>query len=222
MIARTCDFQEYRSLASLHQTCHSRGKSQRISRQVAERFMALLPGIRRVASFCFRHVPRARREELIDDVVAKAYVAYAELVLQGRGELAYATPLARFAVRQIACGRQVGQRQNASEVLSPYAQRRRGFTVRPLVRQKTDCSWEELLVEDRRATPAEVAALRVDFRDWLAGLTGVQRQLALRLAAGETTSDAARRLGVSRPRVCQLRTALRSNWHIFQGEDLPA
>ena len=78
--------------------------------------------------------------------------------------------------------------------------------------------WRDVLVEDRQATPADIAAARIDVSAWLESLPPRSRRLAERLALGESTSDAARQLGVSRSRVSQLRRELHRAWQAFQGE----
>jgi hypothetical protein len=47
------------------------------------------------------------------------------------------------------------------------------------------------VVEDRNAGPAEVAATRIDFSDWLATLPERNRRIAETLATGECTSSVA-------------------------------
>jgi hypothetical protein len=80
-----------------------------------------------------------------------------------------------------------------------------------------DGCWEEIVVEDRRATPADVAACRIDFAEWLRRLTARLRKIALALAAGETTTAAARMFGVTPARISQIRDLLRRSWQAFQG-----
>ena len=186
-----------------------------VSRKTADDFEAMLPSIRRVAAFGFRHAPRWCREDLINDVIAKAYVAFAELVARGKAALAYPTVLANYAVRQIKNGRQLGCRQNVRDALSSYSQRRKGFVVRPLSDRDAHGEWEELTV-DRKANPADVAACRIDFRHWLSRLKRFKRQVALRLARGDSTSEVARYFRLSRARISQLRQELRASWNEFQ------
>lgn len=64
-------------------------------------FVKMLPQIRRFASYYSRKEARAAREELIAEVVASAYLNFACLIERDRLDVAYPTPLARFAVKQI-------------------------------------------------------------------------------------------------------------------------
>lgn len=49
-------------------------------------------------------------------------------------------------------------------------------------------SWQEIVVEDHRVGPAEIAACRIDFASWLKLLPCRLRKIAWTLASGETTS----------------------------------
>jgi hypothetical protein len=181
-------------------------------------FLEMLPTIRRVASYAFRHLRRAVREDLTADVVANAFAAFRRLVARGKAALAYPTVLAKFAIRQVRAGRRVGAKLNVGDVLSPYAQRRKGFTVRSFREAGERSEWQEQVVEVRRASPAEVAGFKIDFAEWLKQLTRSKRQVALRLVAGDTTGEAARRFRLTPARVSQLRKELRQNWGEFHGE----
>jgi hypothetical protein len=192
----------------------------RVTQETAEVFVAMLPSIQRVASYAFRHLPRWRKRELIQDVMAKAYVAFVELVARGKAALAYPTVLAKYAIRQLRDGRQVGCRRSSRDVLSPFAQRKKGFIVERLNKATSRGRWEELVTEDRHATPADLAACRLDFSDWLKRLQRFKRQLALRLADGDTTTEAARRFKLSLGRVSQARRELRASWDEFQAMPL--
>jgi DNA-binding NarL/FixJ family response regulator len=70
----------------------------------------------------------------------------------------------------------------------------------------------------KRATPAEVAACRIDFAEWLRRLTARLRKIALALASGETTKGAAEQFGLSPARISQLREWLKKSWEEFQGD----
>ena len=59
---------------------------------------------------------------------------------------------------------------------------------------------------------------RLDFASWLSTLSNRDRQLAEKLALGETTGRVARMFRISAARVSQLRRELCANWHRFVGE----
>ena len=175
-----------------------RPKSNRKTSARHAEFLAMLPAIRRSAQIAFRKLPPELRHDLIEEVVANSYVAFARLVERGQADRALAPPLARYAIAQIRVGRRVGSRLRIGDAMSTYAQFRKQFSVERLdhFSEEKGC-WGEILVEDKRATPADVAACRIDFAEWLRRLTARLRKIALALAAGETTSAAARMFGVT-------------------------
>jgi hypothetical protein len=182
-------------------------------------FVAMLPAIRRTAQITFRKIRPELRDDLIEEVVANAFVAYARLVERGQADRALPSPLARFAIAQVRVGRRVGNRLRIRDVLSNYAQYQKGFQVEALDQfdEEEEC-WQQILIEDKRATPAEVAACRIDFAEWLRRLTARLRKIALALASGETTKGAAEQFGLSPARISQLREWLKKSWEAFQGE----
>jgi hypothetical protein len=180
-------------------------------------FLEMVPRIRRAAQITFRKVPLELRHDLIQEVIANSCVAFARLVERGQADRASASPLARYAIAQVRVGRRVGGRLRIGDALSSYAQYRKQFFVERLDHfSEEDGCWGEVLVEDRRATPADVAAWRIDFAEWLRRLTARLRKIALALAAGETTSTAAEMFGVSPARISQIRELLRRSWEAFQ------
>ncbi len=159
------------------------------------------------------------REDLVAEVVASAYLNFARLVERNKLDVAYPTPLARYAVKQIRAGRRVGNRNDIRDLLSNRA-KRAGTIVGGLLELDERGRWQELLVEDRKTRPADVATCRVDFQAWLATLTVRNRRIAEALAAGSSTTEVAERFGISPGRVSQLRRELHEGWCEFHGEQV--
>ena len=148
-------------------------KSGALTKQQSELFLSLLPAITEKARYAFRNENRDRREELIAETIANAFVAFVRLVNRGLASIIYATPLTEYAVRQVRDGRRVGCNLNVDDVSSEYAQRRQHFTVESLNRfDARNGDWREVLIEDRHAGPAETAAARIDISDWFDSLPG--------------------------------------------------
>jgi hypothetical protein len=181
--------------------------------------MAMLPAIRRQAQITFRKIRPELRHDLIEEVIASCFTAYARLVELGKTDRAFPSALCRFAIAQIRAGRRVGNRLRAREVLSQHSQYRYGFQVEQLdyFDEEENC-WQEIVVEDKRATPAEIATCRIDFSAWLRLLPKRLRRIALALAAGETTKAVAKKFNVSSARISQLRLWLKESWERFQGD----
>ncbi|MAD79506.1 MAG: hypothetical protein QGG71_21735 [Pirellulaceae bacterium] len=184
------------------------------------RFMDMMPTIYDQVRFAFRHELPERRNELIAEAIANCWVSFVKLVERDLQDVIYATPLAQFAIRQVISGHKVGGKPNKNDITSEYAQKMKQITVERLTRyNKRKSMWLELLVEDRHAGPADTAAARIDFGDWLRTLGGRRRRIAETLAKGETTSVAAAKFKVSLGRISQLRRELRDDWDRFHGED---
>jgi hypothetical protein len=181
------------------------------------RFLALLPSIERYARFRFRHLTSGLRQELVQETIARALTDYVRLVERDQEYVAGAGALARYAVAQVRSGRRVGGRLNARDISSRYCRTRKGVGLEPLVRRdEAGGNWQEILVEDRSAGPADVASARIDVKQWLESLSDRNRSLAERLAAGETTSGAAQLFGITAGRISQLRRTLEASWLAFQ------
>ncbi len=184
--------------------------------QQNEKFLDLLPRICSQARRAFRQLRPEHRDELVQEVLANAYCQFVRLARRGKADVAYATPLANFAIRQVIAGRRVADKPRLRDALSPQARSVDGIIVERLDRfDKQECEWREVLVEDRHATPADIAAARIAVADWFRSLAPRNRRIAKTLAMGETTTDAAGQFGVSRARISQLREELKTSWEKF-------
>ncbi len=182
-----------------------------------ERFLEMIPAIQRYARSAFRNLRSQVREEAVCAVVADAFFAFRRLVELGKQDRAYATPLARFAVRRYWAGRCAGMTQGR-DLTSSKARTTHGVIIERLDKLDNQTqNWRQTLVEDRRATPADIAAARIDVAAWLRSLSQRNRRIAETLALGNTSSETARQFGVSRARVSQLRRELQASWQAFQG-----
>ncbi len=183
-----------------------------------ERFLKMVPAIQRYARSAFRNLRAQTRDEAICTVVADALFAFRRLVESDKQDRAYATPLARFAVRRYWTGR-CACMPRGRDMMSQKTQTTRGIVIERLeFFDEQEQHWRQALVEDRRASPADTAAARIDVAAWLRSLPRRNRRIAQTLAMGETTSSAARRFGISRARISQLRRELQESWQAFQGE----
>jgi hypothetical protein len=186
-------------------------------------FLKMLPKITDQAYFCFRHLKGDTRDEMVQEVIANACSAYARLAEQGRTGPATWSSLARYAICQVRKGRQIGTTLNVRDVSSRYCQQCKQIKVQTLsCWNEQEQEWSEMIVEDRHATPADVAAFRIDFREFLRSLSRRKRRLALQLAKGHGVSWIAGKFQISVGRVSQLRRELFEAWQQFHGEPVPA
>lgn len=183
-------------------------------------FLTMLPAIQEQARYAFRRLDAEAKEDAVQEIVCAACTAFARLVSQGKAHVASPSALTRFAVRQYRSGRRVGCKLNIKDVSSPYCQMQKRLTLKRLDRRDPDTNqWEEILLEDRRAGPADTAAARLDVREWFQRMGPRDRCIAQALAVGERTRDVAKRFGVSCSRISQKRLEFCSSWNDFQSDD---
>lgn len=77
-----------------------------------------------------------------------------------------------------------GSRLNKGDVLSPANRR---VVVQRLDRSDRHEEWKEVVVEDRRATPADTACARLVLAQWFRSLPRRNRRIAQTLATGESS-----------------------------------
>ncbi len=181
-------------------------------------FIDMLPRVQRHAGRAFRHLPIEAREEAVQETVANAFVAYTRLAERGREHVAFAAPLTRYAIKQVCVGRRVGTSINSRDLMASPTREDR---PRRVLNGTCPDQWQTLLAfgPGRNCdTPAEQAAFRIDFANWLRTLPARDRRLALLLARGERAGRVARCLGVTPARVTQIRQGLCQRWQQFHGE----
>lgn len=183
-------------------------------------FLALLPRIQEYALFAFRGLDAESKQEALQCVVAGALAAYVRLVQLGKTDLAFATPLAMFGVRQYRDGRRFGSHLNVHDVSSEYARRVKSIRLERLDQyDPAEDKWKEVLIQDRHAGPFDIVRTKLDFAAWLRSLPAKRRKVAKALAADERTHDVARKFGLSDGRISQIRAELLASWRQFVGDE---
>src|SRR5665213_1107447 len=178
---------------------------------------SILPAVEAVARARFRRLTACEREESTAEATVTAMIFFVRLVRRGKNPAVFAGRLAQVAVLRVLAGRLVSTPDNNGDVLSRYARQRRGFQVDSLdARQQAPSGiWQEIIIEDRRSTPAETAACRIDVGEWLAGMTIRRRAIAELLAAGYRTEEVAEKFSLSPARISQLRREFEASWRAF-------
>jgi hypothetical protein len=178
----------------------------------------LLPRVVTHARFRFRDLPAADFEEALAETTATALCFFVRLVDRGKNPILFALRIARIATLRVKAGRLLASSDRSRDPLSRFARQRHGFEVASLDDQsdQSGSSWREVLTENHKVTPAEIAASRIDFSAWLGGMTNRRRQIALSLAAGNQTAEVAREFHLSSGRVSQLRREFEASWNEFQ------
>jgi hypothetical protein len=182
-------------------------------------FLSLLPEIQQRLQLAFPLRGAEACEEAIADGVVLCLLSFRRLYEQGRADTVTASNLAWYAAKQIRIGRSASCRQNSQDLMSRYAQRRRGIRVARLdVNEARERDWVVELVQDRRSTVLDHVAARLDVTAWLATLGLRTQRIAADLARGCTTTEVAERFGLSPARISQLRRELARSWAEFQHE----
>lgn len=178
----------------------------------------ILPAVNSIARSRFRHLPPVEREEATAEAVAGAMVSFVRLARRGRNPTEFAGRLATIAVLRVLSGRLAGSPDRSEDVLSRLARQQNGVGVESLDAVRKRNGWQALLVEDRKSTPAEIAASRIDFCEWMNRMKNRRRQIAETLAAGYRTEEVAEMFNLSAGRISQLRREFEASWNEFQRE----
>ncbi len=146
---------------------------------------------------------------------------FVSLVQQNKVDKAAASPLASYACRHVKDGRRCGASLNIRDIDSHYCQQRKNVHKTSWYQRESETGdWRELVVEDRRSNPADIAVTWIDFRNWLESLSRLKRQVAETLASGESTQAVAKHFQVTAGRISQLRRELLESWNAFQGVEV--
>jgi hypothetical protein len=185
-------------------------------------FVSVLPEVQSRVGINFRYLGDEAKEEATQEAVASAFVAFRSLTRRGRLGSSTAGTLSSFAVKHVRSGRHVGgSQERARDVMSTAARRRQRVTVMSYNRPEGDASpWPVSLIADRKASVPDLAAFRIDFKEWVGRMGERDRNVIAQLAEGEKTHVVAERFGLSPGRVSQLRRRYERDWQVFQGEAL--
>ena len=180
-------------------------------------FVAMLPEIEQKLRLAFCRLDPEACEDAIEEGVVHSLLAYVRLVEQGRVEVATPSSLAWYSSRHVKRGRPAAGRMNGKEPMSRYAQIGNGIQI-----ERQPNNWIDAIVQDKRAPVADQVAAKMDVGAWFATLTKRMKQIAKDLAFGCSTSEVARKHGVTAGRISQLRRTLEESWAEFQTEPAPA
>jgi len=180
-------------------------------------FVAMLPEIQQKLRLAFCRLDPEAREDAIEEAIVHSLLAYVRLDKQGRADVATPSSLAWYSSRHVRRGRPAGGRMNGKEPLSRYGQISNHIEI-----QRQPSNWIDAMVEDKRALVADQVAAKMDVGAWYATLTKRMKEIAKDLAFGSSTSEVAKKYGVSAGRISQLRRSLEESWAAFQQAAAPA
>jgi hypothetical protein len=179
----------------------------------------MLPRIERYARIAFRHLSGEKKEDAVCEVIAQCVCAYRRLSDRNELHRAFASVLARYAVKHYHRGRRVGTPQHSRDVYSVEAQNKAGIELCPVGTPRDQrAEWLECLIDGRRMPVPDQAHFRVEFPRWLSLQSSRNQQIAEQLSLGHSTARVARQFGVSPGRISQIRRELHDSWTEFVGE----
>jgi hypothetical protein len=128
--------------------------------------------------------------------------------------------LATLLARAVNSGRRLCGHERKKDVLSPLAQRTKGFAVGKLPDFSTlNGSPLEDALQDNRISPVpEQVSFRCDFPAWRLTRSERDRRVIDDLMLGERTTDVASRHGLTAGRISQLRRDFMLDWHLFTAD----
>ena len=195
--------------------------------QAQREFLEMMPGIQGRAAATFRHLDPAVREEAVADTVALSWKNFLHCLAEHKPVAA--ASLSHYALLAVKSGRTLCG-QSSTDVLArrtlllgrAHVQNLNAFRTAGLPTGADDGWWDgsEALVDKRTwERPLERVRIKHDYGVFLAlqGVTPQERRVFNLIAENYRTGEIARRMGVSAPRVCQIKGALARKLREFLG-----
>jgi hypothetical protein len=193
--------------------------------EVHEKFLTMYPLIRKVIGKAFGGYKRHIREEAIQNSLAWAYDLFMHLVWQGKMDLAYATPIAKYAIQKHRNGRIAGVSRSSTDVLSEATLALGRSDVRqfervsnPVSRRDVDDSEETKVLNFCHLPTERTMTFYLDFEAWYLSQSEHHQRIIFDLAKGESTNDVAHKYGCSAGRISQLRRKFEQSWSEYISE----
>lgn len=187
-------------------------------KSVQASFLILLPQIERHARYSFRQIAcPGLRGDRIAEAIGLAWKWHCRLLEQGKDVFAFPVAFSCLVAKAVKSGRRVCGQEKATDAMSSVAQHRRSFNVRNFSQSSSPEGnlLDEALRDNTQSTVPDQVAFRNDFRAWLGSLTSRNRAIVRELALGHTSTEVARRFGVSAARISQLRRQFHDGWRAF-------
>ena len=199
-----------------------------------ERFLKILPKIQLHGRIFFRHIKcRQTRDEAIAEMVALAWKWFVRLTNRGKDVSNFPVTFCRFAGFAVKSGRRLCGQEKPKDVMSPVAQKLKGFRVESLpissrtshenlyasVQGQRELDAFEERLQSNTTTPVdEQAAFRIDFPEWMKTWSERDKRIIRDMISGERTFDLSRKYGCSPGRISQKREQYHKDWDRFCDE----
>jgi len=189
-----------------------------MTKMVNDRFMTMEPYIRQYARRSFSDYHVDRREEAEQAVLVLALQMTHNLAGNGRLQEAYATPIARFAVRKYWEGRTGGVPSNSTDVMAEHCQHLGRSKIKHygIAHNIADTFESEATALDARYPVHRTVQFRMDFFEgWFRQQTPKHQRIISLLATGESPSNVARICGLSPAYICYSQKRYKASWQEF-------
>jgi hypothetical protein len=190
-----------------------------------EHFLSVFkPRIEQQAGVSFRRYSRNRElvEELTQEAMGLGWHHYLTMKLKGEKDPEeFVSVFAERVCQGVRNGRKITGQERAKSISNPRTQAIRGICQQSLPEQDTGTENHDLLraIQDERDSPPDMAAYLIDTKEWLAQLPERKRELAMDMAAGDSTTDLAEKYGMTQGRVSQIRRELVESNRQFHGDE---
>ena len=199
-------------------------------------FLMLLPKIQTHAQISFRHIPCAdQRTDRMAEAIALAWKWFLRLHELGKDINQFPMVFVYLVVKAVRSGRRLAGQERLRDILSKVAQVRNDFLVESLsegsepvmeIMAGPQGSMRRVVKESLQANThtsiPEQVAFRLDWQQFFSSLPERDRRIVAFLSLGHRAEKVARRFGLSRARVSQLRKCWHHQWSAFRGEGLKA
>jgi DNA-directed RNA polymerase specialized sigma24 family protein len=193
-----------------------------------EHFVAVFkPRIEQQAGVSFRRYSGnpEMMEELTQEALGLGWKHYLDMKLKGeKNPEEFISVFAERACQGARSGRSVNGQERARSISNPRTQIAKSFARQSLPQYDSSEHDTDLLraIQDERDSPPDIAAYLIDTKEWLAGLPEKKREMALDMAAGETTTGLAEKYRMTLGRVSQIRRELVESNRLFHGDEGPS
>jgi hypothetical protein len=180
-------------------------------------FTQHVPTLLRQFRYAFRRYPYGERHEKIQDATAAAWSAWIGLIKRGVDPVSVGvTGIAANSLRYVRNGRKLGTGtagRGSMDIFNPKS----GCRTYSMDQTHDDDRgpWSDWMAADTSASPADQAAMRIDFHDWLGSRSPRDQHIFAKLADGERVTDIAKETGLTSGRISQMRVEARKSWEAF-------
>ncbi len=179
-----------------------------------------LPTIRKLAHRFHRRLYGEWLDEAVAETEAFVWKAFRDLTARGRDPVPLTAKIVDFAARRVRAGNRFAGKVSVRDALSAEARQRHGYFVTALPQAEDEAVAPDVHdgLRHRGPSPADEAICKIDYEAWLDSLSARQREVAEGLASHLNVSEVARRDGVSKASVQQVRDRLSRQWDEFHGQ----